>query len=86
MRFYRDLRISRNDEEVILITNISLRAKNETQTENSPTIAAGGKLARKKEINFELKFCAKFSLELSEMDASLTVFLGLDGKINENLW
>lgn len=37
-------------------------------------IRAGGKLARKKEINFELKFCAKFYLELSKMDAFLTAF------------
>lgn len=42
--------------------------------EFQPRFAAGGEQARKKEINFELKFCVKFYLEVSKMKAFLTVF------------
>ena len=55
------------------MTNISLQPKDGTQTEISPKFTAGGNRARKKGINFELKFCAKFYIELSEMDEFLTL-------------
>lgn len=48
--------------------------------------AAGGWRARKKEINFELKFCMKFHREVFQNESFSDSVLCLNAKINENLW
>jgi len=56
--------------------------------EFQPSFAAGGSgwRARKKEINFELKFCMKFYREVFQSESFSDSGLRLNGKLNENLW
>jgi len=54
--------------------------------EFQPRFAAGGWRARKKEINFELKFCMKFYREVFQDESFSDSVLRLNGKRNENLW
>ena len=54
--------------------------------EIQPRFAAGGRRARKSEINFELKFYMKFYREAFQNESFSDSVLCLNGKINENLW